>query len=72
MPEKWSGNLIGRMHNERITRKDLADEMNVSKAYVTMILNGERNPPGARERLEAAFESVKRKRKAITQSRTSF
>lgn len=62
MLEIWTGNLIGAMHNAKITRKDIADELGVSKAYVTMILNGARNPPKARERLEAAFETVKERK----------
>lgn len=63
LPKKWSGNLIGKMHNEGITRLDLAKEMGVCKSYVTMILNGYREPEGAKERLEAAFEAVRQKRK---------
>lgn len=65
MPKKWSGNLIGKMHNEGITRQDLANEMGVCKSYVTMMLNGYREPDGARERLEAAYEAVRQKRKEI-------
>ena len=35
MPEKWTGRLIGRMHNERITYEQLANEMGVNKAYIS-------------------------------------
>lgn len=62
MPEKWTGRLIGKMHNAGITRVELAEEMGVRKAYISMILNGQRNPQGARERLETAFERVKEKK----------
>ncbi|MBQ6756484.1 MAG: helix-turn-helix transcriptional regulator [Oscillospiraceae bacterium] len=62
MPEKWTGELIGKMHNERVTLADLAAEAGWVKGYVSMILNGTRNPPGARERLENAFERVIGKR----------
>lgn len=58
MPEKWTGELIGRMHNERINRNEVAEELGVSKAYVTMILNGSRSVPGMRERLEAAVAAI--------------
>lgn len=47
MPETWTGNLIGRMHNKGITYDDLAEEMGVGKAYISMILNGKRKPPRA-------------------------
>ena len=58
MPEKWTGDLIGRMHNEEITMKELADELDVCKPYVSMILNGARNPEGAQQRMEAAVDAI--------------
>ena len=64
MPEKWTGNLIGKMHNNRVTYDDLAAEMGVTKAYISMILNGYRKPPEAKKRLEDAFNSIIQKRKA--------
>lgn len=64
MPEEWSGTLIGKMHNNNVTRVDLAKETGMSKGYVTMILKGYRKPEGAKERLEAAYEAVLKKRKA--------
>lgn len=48
MPEAWTGNLIGKMHNKGITYDDLAEEMGVTKSYISMILNGKRKPPGIR------------------------
>ncbi len=54
MPEKWTGRLVGKMHNEGITYDDLAAEMGVTKAYISMILNGRRKPDGIRNRMEAA------------------
>lgn len=58
MPEKWTGRLIGRMHNERITYEQLANEMGVNKAYISMILNGKRKPPNIQKRMEAALEAI--------------
>ena len=63
MPEKWTGRLIGKMHNERVTMEELGAEMGVTKAYVSMILNSRRKPAGIQERMETAFESVVSKRK---------
>lgn len=65
MIEKWTGRLIGRMHNERVTYNDLAAELGVGKSYVSMILNGTRKPDGIRERMEAAFDAVIAKRKEV-------
>lgn len=64
MKEAWTGSLIGRMHVEEITMEQLAKEMNCTKSYISRILNGTRNPPNARERLEAAFENILRRRAA--------
>ncbi len=64
MPEKWTGRLIGRMHNERVTYDQLGAEMGVGKAYISMVLNGRRNPRGIRERMEDAFEAIVQRRKS--------
>ena len=63
MPEKWTGRLIGKMHNECVTYDDLAEELGVTKAYVSMILNSKKKPTGIQERMETAFESVVSKRR---------
>ena len=67
MSEKWTGNLIGKMHNERVTYQDIAEEMNVTKAYVSMILHGARKPKGIEQRMKDAFESILAKRKLKTE-----
>ncbi len=62
MPEKWTGRLVGKMHNEKITLEDVAEELGVTRSYVSMILNGARKPDGIRERMEAAVSSIIKKR----------
>ena len=62
MPEEWTGRLIGDMHNAGVSRAEVARELGVSTAYVTMVLNGIRAPKGAEEKLRAAFERVKEAR----------
>ena len=62
MPEKWTGRLIGEMHNQNITYDDLAAELGVTKSYVSMILNGARKPNGIRKRMEEAIKAIIRKR----------
>lgn len=65
MPEKWTGRLIGNMHNSNITYDDLAAELGVTKSYVSMILNGTRKPVGIRQRMEAAYQSIVEKQKSL-------
>ena len=64
MPEAWTGNLIGKMHNKEISNEDLAKELGVTPAYVSMILNGKRKPPEIRKRMEEAVSSIVAKRTA--------
>ena len=58
MPEKWTGRLVGKMHNEDVTNEDLAKELGVTPAYVSMVLNSKRNPADAKERFNAAADAI--------------
>lgn len=58
MPEKWTGELVGVMHNYRIGYEELAKELNVSKPYVSMVLNGARSPKKAEEMFKAAVQKI--------------
>lgn len=68
MKPKWTGDLIGKMHNAGITAQDIADELGIGKAYVSMILNGQRSPEGARERLEGAFDNIIKEKRKIAEA----
>ena len=63
MPEKWTGDLVGRMHNEDVTLEDLANQMGVTKGYISQILHSKRTPTNAEERLNTAFADILTKRK---------
>ena len=58
MPEEWTGALVMKMHNNRIRRAELAQELDHTAAYVSMVLNGKRKPKGIRERMEAAVDRL--------------
>ena len=58
MPDKWTGKLVGRMHNAKVTLQDLADELGCTKGYTSMVLNGTRKPKEAQERFTEAFEAI--------------
>lgn len=64
MNEKWTGNLIGKMHNEGVTYQEMADEMSVTKSYISMIFHGARKPKNIKQRMEDAFASIIEKRKS--------
>lgn len=58
MIEKWTGNLIGKMHNNGIKQVELAEKLGLTNAYVGMILRGERKPPNIRQRMETALDEL--------------
>lgn len=63
MPEKWTGDLLGRMHLARVTAKELAAEAGLNDKYVSLILNGHKNPNGAELKLNAALDRLIEKRR---------
>jgi hypothetical protein len=58
MPEKWTGEVVGIMHNARITNTKLAEELGVTKSYIGMVLNGHRAPEGAEEKFRSAIDRI--------------
>lgn len=62
--DKWTGRLIGRMHNAGVTSNDLAKHLGVTKAYISMILNCHKKPKDAQQKLETAFAEILEKRDA--------
>jgi len=71
MPDAWTGRLIGVMHNNDITYADLAKEIGITKAYVSMILNGKRTPDGIRKRMEGAVREIIRRKSSNEQQSVS-
>jgi transcriptional regulator with XRE-family HTH domain len=55
MLAQWICDLVGKMHKWKISKKELAAELDVTPEYVSMILNGHREPTGAKEKFEAAL-----------------
>ncbi len=58
MLAQWTADVVGTMHQHRITRIQLAHKLGVVPDYVTMVLNGKRSPAGAEERFKAALEEL--------------
>ena len=65
MPEPWTGEIIGRMHNSGITYDDVAAEMGVTKSYISMILNGKRKPSGICDRMAQAVENIRNRKELV-------
>ena len=60
---KWTGQLIGKMHNFSVSGIELAKELNCTAEYVSMVLNGKKKPANARERFNRAFNAILERRK---------
>ena len=58
MPAQWTAALIGEMHLKKISKKQLAEELGVTPEYVSMVLNGHREPDGAEHRFVEAAERI--------------
>ena len=61
MPEKWTADLLGEMHLAGVTAKQLAAEVGWNSKYLSVVLNGHKNPKGAEEKLKAALDRLKSK-----------
>ena len=62
MPAQWTGDMVGKMHNNRVTTTQLAERLGVTRAYVCMVLNGYRSPKGAEQRFAAALDELIKER----------
>ena len=58
MLAQWIGDFVGRMHRNRVTITQISKEMGVTREYLSLILNGHREPPGIEERVNEALDSV--------------
>lgn len=62
MPEVWTSEIIAEMHLHKIKKKELADAIGWTPEYVSMILNGQRNPAGAYEKMMEAIGKIELER----------
>ena len=58
MPDKWTGEIVGKMHNFRITYDDLASSIGCTKSYISMVLNGKRTPANAEQMFRKAVDKL--------------
>ena len=58
MLAQWIVDIIGEMHTKKVTGKRLAAELGVTPEYVSMVLNGHREPKDAEKRFREALERI--------------
>lgn len=62
MLAQWIGDFVGRMHRNRVKITQIAQEMGVTREYLSMILNGHRETAGIEQRMNEALDNIIAKR----------
>ena len=58
MPEKWTGEIVGKMHVYGISANDLAEKIGIHPKYLSKVLNGQRNPKDAKSYCRKAIDEL--------------
>ena len=66
MPAQWTAVIIGQLHLNGITAKELAAEVEWHPKYLSRVLNGTVTPKGAEEKLTAALAQLIARRSTQT------
>lgn len=65
--ESWIAEAVGKMHINRITQKDIAERLDVTNDYISMILLGKKTPKNAEERITNAINEIIAERQSNNQ-----
>lgn len=65
MLAQWTGDFVGRMHRNKVTITQLAQEMGVTREYLSMILNGHREPKEIEQRMNDALDNLIEKQRRV-------
>ena len=68
MPAQWTAEIIGEMHLNNITAKQLAQEVDWHPKYLSQVLNGHKEPKGAEKKLKEALDRIKQRRNCAAQA----
>lgn len=58
MPAQWTGEIIRQLHLNGITAKRLAEAIGWNDKYLSLVLNGHREPKNAEAKVRAALDSI--------------
>lgn len=58
MLAQWLADVVGQMHKHKISKMELAEHLGVTREYVSMVLNGHREPAGAEDRFRQAVAEI--------------
>ena len=55
MLDAWTGEVVGKMHINCVSNKDLAKELGWNVKYLSAVLNCHRKPAGVEEKVKIAL-----------------
>ena len=58
MLAQWIGDFVGQIRRHKVTITQISQEMGVSREYLSMILNGHREPKDIERRLYDALDRI--------------
>lgn len=58
MPAQWTAEVIGKMHLNSISARQLAEELGWHPKYLSAVLNGRRNPADAENKVRSALDRL--------------
>lgn len=65
MPAQWTGRIVGELHNNKLTLKELAKEVNWNDKYLSQVINSENPPKGSEQKLTEAMNRLIEKRTEV-------
>ena len=64
MPAQWTGRIVGELHNNRITLKELAKEVGWNDKYLSQVINSENPPKDSEQKLTDALDRLLNKKES--------
>lgn len=58
MRPEWTGDVVSKLHVYGLSIKELAESMGYSNEYLSVILNGKREPVGIQTKVEEAVNRL--------------
>lgn len=58
MPAQWTAEIVGKLHLEHLTAKELSAQLGLHPKYVSAVLNGHRNPKNAEQTFHKALDEL--------------
>lgn len=58
MPAQWTGAFIGKLHVNSISAKEFAEFARINPKYLSVVLNGKREPKNAEQRFNVALAAL--------------